>query len=302
MPEIISPPKANIVIDATNLDLFDLCPARYNYRVNLRRGLPAIQKNRSLDIGGLLHEGFEAYYKALAQQAHFDDAVEKASLAIRVKSSDPEESNVDVLEAEGLIKILQENLDFWRHEDEHLIIHSVEAPFAYVLYEDDEVRILVTGKIDLLVDRPALGGATDYKNLPIDHKSRSRTSDTLRLSNQFQNYCVATNSNYLIVNIVGLQKSLKPDEKYKRIPLSYDHFLLQQWKDNTIKIILDQYLTCVSERSWPMRLTSCLKFNRRCEYYEVCDSSGEEAKAFKLENNYIHLAPFDVTKGMGNED
>lgn len=296
--DIIPAKKVTIILDATNFDLFELCPARFNYRVNLRRALPVIHKNRALDLGSLAHIGFESYYKALAEGAKFLERLDLVKLRMRLAAANPEESNIDVEDAENLILIVQENLDFWRHEDEQLIIKAVEQPFVYTLYEDEEIRILISGKIDLLADLPALGRSPAYENLPYDHKTYSRDSNLLRLSNQFQNYAVATGSYYVRVNRVGLQKSLTAEEKHKRIPLSYDDFMLDQWKANTTNTILNHYLECVRTGIWPMNYTSCLKFNRLCEYYEVCDSSGEEAKEFKLKNNYVDMDPFDVTREM----
>jgi hypothetical protein len=71
--------------------------------------------------------------------------------------------------------------------------------------------------------------------------------------------------------------------------------ILQQWKDNVIRVMM-HYIDCVAENSWPLNETSCDKFNRMCEYYDVCDSSGQESKDFKLEMNYTLTTPWDVTK------
>lgn len=294
--DIIPTAKANIIFDPSNFDLFEMCPCRYNYRVNLRRGLPNVAKNKSLDYGSTAHEGFQAYYNALKEGVKFAERLDLAALKMRTFTSDPANSNLTVEETEGLIVVIQTNLDFWRWEDELFTIHIVEQPFAYTLYEDENIRIIMTGKMDLVVDKPALGQSHGYNNLPIDHKTYSRDGIVYRLSNQFQAYAAAVESNYLIVNRVGLQKSLKPEEKFKRLPLSYDPVLLQQWKDNVIKTILTQYCSCVGENVWPMNFTSCNKFNRLCEYYEVCDSSGEDTKKWKLEQNYVDSDPWDVTR------
>jgi hypothetical protein len=94
---------------------------------------------------------------------------------------------------------------------------------------------------------------------------------------------------------VGLQTSLKPEEKFKRIPLSYDPVILNDWKQNVTKVIMHHYLACIANDYYPMNFTSCFKFNRKCEYYEVCDSSGQEARLFKLESDFVTVSPWDVT-------
>jgi hypothetical protein len=73
---------------------------------------------------------------------------------------------------------------------------------------------------------------------------------------------------------IGLQKTLKAEDKFKRLPLSYDPIYIKSWKDNLIKNILNNYLTCVAEDCWPEISSSCNKFNRLtklclygCNYY-----------------------------------
>lgn len=293
MTDIINQLKANIVLDATKIDLFQLCEARFNYRVNLNKTLPQSEKSRSLDLGGLGHEGLEVYYKLLREGIHYNDRMQALLMKIHEKAADPLNSNTDPEEIASLAKAIEESCDYWRAEDETLVILGVEEPFDYILFEDDYVRIIISGKIDLLVDVPKIGQNSGYTNLPFDHKTFSRSFPTYRLSNQFINYCAVTGSNYLIVNKIGLQKTLKPNEKYLRIPLSYDPEIIQQWKDNIVAMVLGQYLRCVSENTWTMNFTSCYKFNKLCEYYEVCDASGQEAKVWKLESNYVEGRAWD---------
>ena len=126
----------------------------------------------------------------------------------------------------------------------------------------------------------------------------------LRKSNQFINYCAAVDSNFLLVNRIGLYlydtKTPKTsDEKFKRLPLSYDPIYIKDWKSNLTKMLLNEYLTCIGTNEWPEKPTSCNKFNRTCEYYEICDSSGQDNKDRKLDNNYIVVPEWDVTSKMG---
>lgn len=291
--------KANIVLDASKIDLFETCPARYNYRHNLNKGLQ--KKAEALEKGGLAHEGLEVYFNLLKQGVSYVARMERALMKIRERSSDVDYSSLDPDDINILIDAIEQSCDYWRAEDENsLEILAVEQAFAYILYEDEHVRIIISGKIDLLVNYNAIGRGASYTNLPIDHKSFSRESLTLRKSNQFINYAAATGSNYLVVNKIGLQKTLKAEDKFKRLPLSYDPIYIADWKNNLTHLILDEYLGCVAEDYWPEKPTSCFKFNRICEYYDICDSSGAEAKAFKLESNYVDGEKWDVTKALNS--
>lgn len=285
--------KVNIILDMSKFDLFLACHFRYYIRYILEKASTA-KKNESLDRGSLIHEGMDRYYSLLAQGIKFQDRVHEASQRMKAFAAHPDNSDLEPEEVDYLVNVFQQNVEYWRFEDEHLDILLVEQPFAFVLFEDDYVRIIISGKIDLLVNIPAVGGRAGYTNLPIDHKTFSRSFETHRLTNQFQCYASAVNSNYLLVNKIGLQKTLKPEEKFLRVPLSYDPFLLQDWKDNTLGIIQDEYLSCLATGKWRQDFTSCDKFNRRCEYFQVCDSSGKEAKLWKLQD-LGPASPWDVT-------
>src|SRR5574340_27594 len=307
MTDIIKPPKVNIILDASKIDLFETCPARYNFRHNHNNVLPIIHKSKSLDFGGLAHNGLEVYYKMLAEGKHFSDRMQACLMKIREVSSDPTASNSEPDEVNLLLRAIEESCDYWRAEDENCLeILGVEQPFAYVLYEDDTIRIIISGKIDLLVNFHGIGNNSSYKRLPIDHKTYSRDNKVMRKSNQFINYCSAVESNYLVVNRIGLhnpdaKKPKSAEEKYKRLPLSYDPIYIKDWRDNLTKMLLQEYLTCVSEGYWPEKPTSCNKFNRECEYLAICDCSGQDSKDYKLENEYIIGEEWDVTKEMNSD-
>jgi hypothetical protein len=258
----------------------------------MNKDVPIMEKSKALDMGGLIHEGFEVYYKMLQAGSSFNDRLQHALYRVKEISSDVTKWNSDIDEVRIVLATLEENLEFWKHEDERLEILIVEQPFAFVLFEDEFIRIIITGKIDLLVNKPG------YEGLPIDHKSNKRDSEVLRLSNQFECYTYAVQSNYLVVNKVGFQKTLKPSEKFKRVPLSYDPIYLEQWKTNTIHVILNYFTTSLATQIWPMNTTACLSFNRRCEFYDICDTSGEDGKLFKLANRFQDASPWDVTAKM----
>lgn len=293
--------KVNIVLDASKIDLFETCPARYNFRHNLNKTLPLIHKAKALDLGSLAHGGLEVYYKMLGEGVNYNDRMQACLMKIRELSAS-QESNVESDELQVLLAAIEQSCDYWRAEDENsLEVLAVEQAFAYTLFEDDSIRIIITGKIDLLVNFRGIGRNSSYEGLPMDHKTFSRDSMLLRKSNQFINYCNAVKSNYIVINRIGLQKTLKADDKFKRLPLSYDPVYIQSWKDNLIKMILQEYIACVADQYWPEKPTSCNKFNRLCEYYSICDSSGEDTKKMKLETEYIDGEVWDVTKEMENK-
>jgi hypothetical protein len=277
--------KISIVLDASKYDMFLLCPCRFDYRYNKNKTKPT--KAPQLDRGQLVHLANEVYYQGLKDGGSYQDCV-TAALS-KVREAGVIESDLEPEEISRIVDVMEEYYDYWRVEDENLIIHEVEQPFLYLLHEDDEVKIHFSGKIDLVYSN------SKDRQQPMDHKSLDRESELLRNSNQFKNYVTALKHNYLTVNRIGFQKTLKPHEKFKRPPLTYDPYILEDWKQNVVKNVY-HYLMCAVENSWPMNETSCDKFHRRCEYYEVCDASGQEAKLYKLNTHFITVEPWDVTK------
>ena len=277
--------KVNVVFDMSMYDMFLLCPYRFRNRFKLN--LEAPTKNEALDKGTLVHIACEAYYESIKSGAKYEYAVNSALM--KLKQAFVTESNLDNDEANRILDTMEQYFDFWRVEDQRFEIIGVEESFIYELYEDNEVKFLLAGKIDLRIKD------NKYESLPYDHKSFSRSGPVNNLSNQFKNYAIAAKSNFLTVNKIGLQKTLKPHEKFLRVPLSYNHLIFESWKKNVIANIF-YYLQCEADNFWPTNETSCDKFNRRCEYYEVCESSGEEAKLHKLNTNFVKVPAWDVSK------
>jgi len=277
--------KINIVLDGTLLDTFMNCQRKFYYRFELRRETPT--KPKALDKGGIVHVGYETYYKLLKEGKDFVYSLDGALMSARLSLT--KDSDLSTEDGRLCLNTIEESLNYWRQADTNLQILGVEESFAYILYEDDKFRIMMIGKIDLrFSDR-------QYENCPLDHKTYSRDFPVLRKTNQFCNYATSLNSDYLFVNRVGFQTTLKPPEKYKRVPLSYDEQFRKQWRDNTIKWAM-RYYDCIVDNDWPMNDTSCTKYNRVCEYYDVCDSSGEDTKEFKLNFAFKVGEAWDVSK------
>lgn len=278
--------KINIVWDSTILDSFQNCQCYHNYRHNKNK-VPVL-KPKPLDQGSVMHHGTEALYNGYKDSLSFETAVENALKAIRVALTN---SDLDSAQGDRCLAVMEEYAIRWRIEDRGWVISAVESPFSFVLYEDDTIRIIMIGKIDLLWSNH------QYENLPVDHKTYERDFELSRLANQFTCYAYATNSNYLLVNRIGFQTSIKPEVKHKRVPLSYDPIFKEQWKQNVIKWAY-LYYDCYAEKSWPMNTTSCFKFNRPCIYKDICETTGDENKEYKLNINFKTEEPWDVSKAL----
>ena len=274
-------------MDMSKYDMFLLC--NYRFRNRYKLNLDKTGTNANLDRGNLIHIANECYYESLKSGAKYDYAVNAALM--KLKSAFVAESELDEKEARLIFDTMEEYYDFWRMEDEQLEILEVEKPFLFLLHEDDEVRIHLSGKIDLIYNDRKEGLRV------MDHKSHKRSGPVNTLANQFKCYTYATNTHIMYVNKIGLQTSLKAHEKFLRTPVSYDPLVHESWKRNVVANIM-RYLECEATDVWPTNETSCDKYNRQCEYKEVCERSGDEAKDLHLMNFYKRVPAWDVTQSM----
>jgi hypothetical protein len=276
----------NIVLDASMLDTIQTCEWKFNQRYNENR--TALRKAHPLDRGECLHIGEEIYWNSLKNGIAWETAVNSGLMHIRIALT---KSDMTSEQGERVLEVFEENHTFWKTEDLGMQILEVEKPFAYVLWQNETYRLIMIGKIDLIV--------SDNKDpiKIIDHKGYDRDFPIKRWQNQGCNYCNALSVHYIWFNRIGFQTSLKLRDKHRRIPVTYDSVYLAQWRDEVIRWAL-RYYEDATNNDWPRNPTSCDKFNRLCEYYEVCDTSGEENRIYKLKNNFNIAEKWDPTKSM----
>lgn len=283
--------KISIFLDASKLDSLQTCAFQFKLRHEMNK-IPQ-HKAEALDRGDLMHYAKEGYYNTLKSGKPWEAAVDAGLVSLRVRAA--EESELANSEIEALLKAFQENVTFWRVWDLSIKIEAIEEAFSYTLYEDEQFRFVMTGKIDLLFSD------NRYEKCPMDTKTYSRDFPLRRSTNQFMNYAFATSSNYLFVDRVGLQTSIPMDKRHKRVPMSYEPEILNEWKQDTIKWFM-YYYDYHLDNSWPKNRTSCDKFGRLCEYHDpICDTSGEKNKIYNLEQHFKDTEPWDVTRPHGKE-
>lgn len=270
--------QVNLIIDSSVLNTFEKCPTlmKYQYIDNLRlRGAKA----KFLDKGDLLHIGLKHYYAQKKAKVEWSDAVKFATerlLKYSLKIHLEDKEVTDVMTA------FMSYCEFYRFERWEIV--EIERPFRIVVYEDNELRIILQGRIDLMVD-------TGQIICPVDHKSESRKAEAIALSNQFMAYCLAAKSNNIIVNKVGFQTSLSASEKYYRTLLSYDDDNLEEWRDEMIFKVRE--LMGYAEVNWfPHRYSSCQDKYGKCMFHDVCHTH-RAAREVRLQSQFEISEPWD---------
>jgi len=177
-------------------------------------------------------------------------------------------------EVNEVIFQFEEYVDFYKEDPwETLALESVGSK---ILYENENYQFVYTFKIDRLAKR-------DQIIAPWDYKTSKKRAETSSLSNQFIGYAWATDSHYVIVDKIGFQKTLKREERFQRIFLSYDSERIQEWLVNASYWALI-YAQVLEGGPNVMNWTSCDKYGG-CIFKPVCERA-PSARDWIIERDY----------------
>ena len=271
--------KTIICFDATEYDNFESCKFKWHLFHHLKI-VPKTTKSY-LEKGSLLHYLLELYYQgkkeSYVDQAKMEEIIESG----RIKSL---EYDLNLEEVGEIIFQFREYCRFY--EEENIIPLYVEQPFTVKLHEDEDLIVMLSGQPDLIFRY----GHNSTLNV-MDHKKISRNSEFSPLRNQFLLYATAMQTDTVIVNKVGFQKTLKPKERFLRQPIIYSPELLDEWKSDAIE---NAKLMLIHERAehFPRNRTSCEKWDG-CWYQRYCTTK-PRAREFLIGTEYIVGEGWDV--------
>jgi hypothetical protein len=281
-----------LIVDSQLLSNIQRCPQRVN--LYFEKDLRTPTKPLPLERGELIHQFFSRYYGSRMQSGNMRDWNSCAAEAFDFAKPLTAKMNLDDKEINNTFRSLEQYVEHYKYEPMEVL--HVESPFAMELYknEEEDLMIVYVGVIDLIAK---IQGS---EQKVFDHKSQSRRSDYLLLDDQFEGYATATKTNILTVNVVGLQTSVAPIEKFRRVPLSYPPFLLERWKNNAVYWI-KQYLVWIENQEFAENHQGCNKFSL-CEFFGVCSSVSDAARAWKIQSEFVVGEKWDPTKVLNNRE
>lgn len=159
-----------------------------------------------------------------------------------------------------------------------------EGPFEIVTIT--EVPVIWTGKIDLVVEHNGELWCLDHKTTSI---FGDKYFDQYELSNQMIGYTWAVEQitkrqcSGAGINVLAIRKPTRTGKgvEFGRKWIPYSHHLVDEWKDNTLHILSMFFSNLVDTGYFPMKMMWCqTKFNRMCEYKEVCNMAPNERLPF----------------------
>lgn len=269
-----------VCFDATELDNFEMCSFRWHtfHHLNIK---PKYTESY-FEKGTLLHYFLERYY---TQKREKEIDIENIIELGRIKSL---EFNITLEELSETIFQFREYCRFY--EEENIVPLHIEEPFMKEIFEDEEIKVLISGKPDLIFK---------YNNSPsvcvMDHKRMSRNFDYSPLRNQFLLYATAMETDTVIINKVGFQKTKSAKDRFLRTPFIFPQEILEEWKHDIIQRAREM-VVCEEYNHYQRNRTSCEKWSG-CYLQRYCITR-PAAREFLIGSEYIIGKSWDVGKKL----
>jgi hypothetical protein len=283
-PEILVK-KKNIILDATLLSSLMGCPRKLDLAFN-HRFISINGKSNSLEVGTLVHIVLEYFYKSLIQGFKRDLAIASGLTAgqeyiigctecisktckrhkepwLGLKNT-PVESDGRYVGWKWALQTCEEYFQFYRND--FWVSLETEVVKGEVIYEDESIRVMWKAKYDWIVD-------TNQGIYPVDHKTSKQTRETLSLNNQFMGQCLLMKTRGMMINKIGFQKTLKPEEKFTRVLIPYSIERILEFQTEIIPHYAYQFLSYFESEHWPPNFTQCESKYGNCVFKDVCEAN-----------------------------
>lgn len=280
-------PQRTVAISPSGLNNSS-CIRKYKF-AQIDRYRPRFRKNY-MDKGSLIHRYLEEYYKGIAEGLNAGAARDRSEATV-----DPElltYTNIPIEEGPFLKDVFRRYVA--KFFNDNWVPLQVESIFSFVLYEDEELRILLEGRQDLIIEFPDNTGGKI--RAVVDHKSRSRSQGGKvdGLNYAYPIYAMAANCNLVIDNEIGMQDKDPKDGRFRRTAISFSDLQLNERRENIIYTV-KKLIHHIDQEYFPPNYTDCDKYFG-CAFKKVCSSEPEEALRSFVLNTEFEIVEHDIMK------
>lgn len=273
--------QKQVIFDATLLSSLMSCARKSQVRFVKNKSAMG-GKSNSLETGSLAHFileyfnkariaghdrirameiGFAAGYEYIEGYSESNKYMKDANHVGLTNT--PEISEGYMIGWQYVIETMEQYFEFWKNDSFTPI--AAEEVKGIILFESDELRVLWKAKFDLIVDTP-------HGLMPQDYKTMRQNRDHVSLNNQFMGQCTITNSRHMLVEKIGFQKSLKPQDKFIRALIPYTADRLWEWRTEIVPYWAWQLVQYNETGYFPPNFTNCDGKYGTCEYKSYCET------------------------------
>lgn len=277
--------KRTIKISSSGLDYLELCLRKFNLG-KIQRLYPRIDgldKYRNAKLRGILiHKMLAEYYRIKK-----DRTPEGEDILGIVQSARAESLIEDTLPSETIEESIKVFMDYCMYyKGDTWKVLEVESAFSTIIYENEQLRVLFEGVIDLIVEDEHFG------HMIVDHKSIQRENHPNQRTNQFLGYTYVTKTNTLLENRLGMQKTKSVPERFTRPLHSYSDDNWIEWI-NSVEYHVNRLDEHIQKGYYPSSFSHC----HNCVYKELCNIGSEKDRQFSIDTRWLKGAAADLFIG-----
>lgn len=198
----------------------------------------------------------------------------------------PRESEGTKIGWQHCLDTCEQYLDFWKNDS--WVPLETEIVKGFIIYEDDEIKVMWKAKLDLTVD-------TNQGIYAIDHKTMKQNRPTNTMNAQFMGQCLVMGTKSMFINKIGFQKTLKPEEKFLRTAMTYSSSRLHEFASETVPYYAKLLLMYSESEHFPPNFSHCENKYGNCPFYKDICSSDPGMREENIKLNFIQGPEWNPT-------
>lgn len=266
--------KIVLTLDSHALSQFQDC--RRKFQLGTIRALESRKEKASLSKGTLFHSILAEYYNGIKENQNRTELIQRIFEKI-ISTTDTEFTTEDLL---AIGKKFVEYTNHYKEDWEPIRIEGFQhTGFSKLLYENDRVKFIYEGRIDLLVR------IAKQFNRWVDFKTQNPkySYDRHPNVNQFIGYSWASGLPGIIAYVTWSDKT--SDKTFRRQDISFTPQFIEKWKESTIRWYF-RILKTIQTQNYEYNFSACDTKYGPCQFSRICPATNKNAEDYIIKNEF----------------
>lgn len=276
-----------LIADSHQISAYQQCERRYYY-YDIRHLRPK-STSKALNLGTIFHEALSKHYRGLAPQETWawlrnNELLGEISQEQNEKFPNDKPIDYQALLARRYLEYCKEYKGRDWQGDVIAVEHTNEdgsntTGFSKVIYEDQLVRFIYEGQIDLIV-KPS--GVLEW----VDHKTQGARYpfDRNEYVHQFLGYSWALGCHNGVINYITWSDKVTP-KTFRRQSVSFGRDLIEEWRTEVIQTFY-RMLKDMFSNEWERKRAACDTKYGPCVFQPICTIVNPNGQEWKIKQAY----------------